>query len=123
MLVKEKEEFVFLGPGLSTQEMDAEFKKLYDSLITYKVNIFHLVDTVCKDCDTGDRLAMNIAERDSTLLQRLVAKECEQRRMLRKTQKESVLDQLRGKAQAAVSVDQILDARDESLKDQSVIRK
>jgi hypothetical protein len=123
MVVKEKEEFLFLGPGLSTQEMDAEFKKLYDSLITYKVNIFHLVDTVCKDCDTGDRLAMNIAERDSTLLQRLVAKECEQRRMLRKTQKESVLDQLRGKAQAAVSVDQILDARDESLKDQSVIRK
>jgi hypothetical protein len=123
MVVKEKEEFLFLGPGLSTQEMDAEFKKLYDSLITYKVNIFHLVDTICKDCDTGDRLAMNIAERDSTLLQRLVAKECEQRRMLRKTQKESVLDQLRGKAQAAVSVDQILDARDESLKDQSVIRK
>jgi len=123
MVVKEKEELVFFGPGLSTQEMDVEFKKLYDSLITYKVNIFHLVDTVCKDCEAGDRLAMNIAERDSALLQRLVAKECEQRRMLRKAQKESVLDQLRGKAQAASSVNQILDARDESLKNPSVYRK
>ena len=39
MVVKEKEELVFFGPGMSTQEMDVEFKKLYDSLITYKVNI------------------------------------------------------------------------------------
>jgi hypothetical protein len=100
--------------------MDVEFKKLYDSLIAYKFNIFHLVDTVCKDCEAGDRLAMNIAERDSALLQRLVAKECEQRRMMRKAQKESVLDQLRGKAQAAASMNQILDARDESLKTESV---
>ncbi|HEX9913355.1 MAG TPA: hypothetical protein VGB32_00395 [Candidatus Bathyarchaeia archaeon] len=115
MVVKEKEELVFFGPGMSTQEMDVEFKKLYDSLITYKSNIFHLVDTVCNDCDAGVRLAMNIAERDSALLQRLVAKECEQRRMLKKAQKESVLDQLRGKT-GIPSVDQVLAARDVSLK-------
>lgn len=115
MVVKEKEELVFFGPGMSTQEMDVEFKKLYDSLITYKSNIFHLVDTVCNDCEAGVRLAMNIAERDSALLQRLVAKECEQRRMLKKAQKESVMDQLRGKT-GAPSVDQVLAARDVSLK-------
>jgi hypothetical protein len=107
---------VFFGAGLSNQEIDMEFKKLYDSLIAYKNNIFHLVNTVCKDCETGDRLALNIAERDSALLQRLVAKECEQRRMLRKTQKESVLDELRGEVQKTASAEQILDARDESLK-------
>jgi hypothetical protein len=60
---------------------------------------------------------MNIAERDSALLQRLVAKECDQRRMMNKAQKESILDQLRGKVPDA-SVDQVLAARDVSLKNE-----
>ena len=37
---------VFFGPGLTNQELDGEFKKLYDSLMVYKSNIFHLVDTI-----------------------------------------------------------------------------
>jgi hypothetical protein len=61
---------VSIGAGLSTQEMDVEFKKLYDSHLDYKNNIFHLVDTICSDCEAVERLAMNIAERDSSLLQR-----------------------------------------------------
>ena len=108
---KDSEEVVFFGPGMTNQEMDSEFKKLYDSLIVYKSNIFHLVDNVCKDCETGDRLALNIAERDSALLQRLVAKECERRRMERKTEKESVLAQLRAEDLKGLTVDQILNAR------------
>ncbi|HUV54201.1 MAG TPA: hypothetical protein VMW03_03240 [Candidatus Krumholzibacteriaceae bacterium] len=110
------EEMFFFGPGLTNQEMDKEFKTLYDSLIVYKDNIFHLVDTVCTDCDAGDRLARNIAERDTALLQRLVSKECEQRHMKRKAKKESVVDQLRAESQKPLSLEQILNARTASMK-------
>ena len=110
---------MFFGAGKTVQEMDSEFKKLYDSLIIYKNNIFHLIDTLCNDCDAGERLAINIAERDSALLQRLVAKECDQRRMARKATKESVLDQLRKEKTPAMSVDQILQFRQSSMKDNS----
>lgn len=82
-----EENLVFLGPGVSNHDMDMEFKKLYDSLIAYKNNIFHLVDTLCTDCEERDRLALNIAERDSALVQRLVAKEVE-RRNTRRTLKQ-----------------------------------
>jgi hypothetical protein len=111
-----EEEMFFFGPGLTNQEMDNEFKKLYDSLMVYKDNIFHLVDTVCTDCDAGDRLARNIAERDTALLQRLVSKECEQRSMRRKAKKKSVVDQLRAESQKPLSLEQILTARTASMK-------
>jgi len=111
-----EEEMFFFGPGLTNQEMDNEFKKLYDSLMVYKDNIFHLVDTVCTDCDAGDRLARNIAERDTALLQRLVSKECEQRHMRRKAKKTSVVDQLRAESQKPLSLEQILTARTASMK-------
>jgi hypothetical protein len=111
-----EEEMFFIGPGLTNQEMDNEFKKLYDSLMVYKNNIFHLVDTVCTDCDAGDRLARNIAERDTALLQRLVSKECEQRHMRRKAKRESVVDQLRAESQKPLSLEQILNARTASMK-------
>ena len=110
------EEMFFFGPGLTNQEMDNEFKKLYDSLMTYKNNIFHLVDTVCTDCDAGDRLARNIAERDTALLQRLVSRECEQRNMRRKAKRESVVNQLRAESQKPLSLEQILNARTASMK-------
>ena len=110
------EEMFFFGPGLTNQEMDNEFKKLYDSLMVYKNNIFHLVNTVCTDCDAGDRLARNIAERDTALLQRLVSRECEQRHMKRKAKKESVVDQLRAESQKPLSLEQILNARTTSMK-------
>jgi hypothetical protein len=113
----EKDNLVFFGAGVTNQEMDVEFKKLYDSLLSYKNNIFHLVDTICNDCEAGERLAMNIAERDSALLQRLVAKECDQRRMVRKAGKESVLDQLRKGESPEMTVNQILKSRSESLKE------
>ena len=83
------EELVFLGPGISNQVMDMEFKRLYDSLIAYKNNVFHLVDTLCTDCEARDRLALNIAERDSALVQRLVAKEVSQRNNMRNIRKNS----------------------------------
>ena len=111
-----EEEMFFIGPGLTNQEMDNEFKKLYDSLMVYKDNIFHLVNTVCTDCDAGDRLARNIAERDTALLQRLVSKECEQRHMRRKAKKESVVDQLRAESQKPLSLEQIQNARTASMK-------
>jgi hypothetical protein len=110
------EEMFFFGPGLTNQEMDNEFKKLYDSLMTYKNNIFHLVDTVCTDCDAGDRLARNIAERDTALLQRLVSRECEQRNMRRKAKRESVVNQLRAESQKPLSLEQILNSRTASMK-------
>ncbi|MCB2172736.1 cytochrome P450 [archaeon] len=119
MGLDEKDNLVFFGAGVTNQEMDVEFKKLYDSLLSYKNNIFHLVDTICNDCEAGERLAMNIAERDSALLQRLVAKECDQRRMVRKAGKESVLDQLRRGESPEMTVNQILQSRSESLKDSS----
>ena len=83
------EELVFLGPGISNQVMDMEFKRLYESLIAYKNNVFHLVDTLCTDCEARDRLALNIAERDSALVQRLVAKEVSQRNNMRNIRKNS----------------------------------
>jgi len=108
---------VFFGPGLTNQELDNEFKTLYDSLMVYKNNIFHLVDTVCTDCEAGDRLARNIAERDTALLQRLVCKECEQRQMRRKAKKESVVEQLRAEGKKTLSLEAIMNARVGSMKD------
>jgi len=114
---QEDDEAVFFGPGLTNQELDNEFKKLYDSLIVYKNNIFHLVDTVCTDCEAGDRLARNIAERDTALLQRLVYKECEQRQMRRKSKKESVVEQLKAEGKETLSLESIMNARVGSMKD------
>jgi len=114
---QEDDEAVFFGPGLTNQELDNEFKKLYDSLMVYKNNIFHLVDTVCTDCEAGDRLARNIAERDTALLQRLVYKECEQRQMRRKSKKESVVEQLRAEGKETLSLESIMNARVGSMKD------
>ena len=108
---------IFFGADMSTQEMDVEFKKLYDDLLSYKKNIFHLVDTICSDCEAGERLAINIAERDSSLLQRLVAKECESRRMVRKEGMESVQEQLRVEVPLEVSVQQVLQERESSIED------
>ena len=84
-----EEDLVFLGPGISNQVMDMEFKRLYDSLIAYKNNVFHLVDTLCTECEARDRLALNIVERDSSLVQRLVAKEVSQRNNMRNIRKNS----------------------------------
>jgi hypothetical protein len=112
-------ELVIFEAGLSPQEMDVEFKKLYDSLLGYKNNIFHVVDTICSDCEAGERLAMNIAERDSALLQRLVAKECESRNMIRKASKESVMDQQRKEGSLEVSVHKILKTRESSIEEDS----
>ncbi len=117
MGMNEKENLVFFGAGVSNQEMDVEFKKLYDSLIAYKNNIFHLVDTLCNDGEAAERLAMNIAERDSALLQRLVAKECDRRRMSRKTEKESVLEELRKEGSSKIPLQKILEVRSETLKE------
>lgn len=114
---QDDDEAVFFGPGLTNQELDNEFKKLYDSLMVYKNNIFHLVDTVCTDCEAGDRLARNIAERDTALLQRLVYKECEQRQMRRKSKKESVVEQLRAEGKETLSLESIMNARVGSMKD------
>ncbi len=108
---EDTENLVFLGPGVTNQEMDMEFKKLYDSLIAYKNNVFHLVDTICTDCDERDRLALNIVERDSTLVQQLVAKECSKRSMRRSVKKSSVQDELHNEKKSEPTVQKILQMR------------
>ena len=118
MSIDEKDSLVFFGAGMTNQQMDVEFKKLYDSLLIYKNNIFHLVDTICNDCDAGEHLAMNIAERDSALIQRLVAKEVDLRRMARKAKKDSVLEELRKEGSPELMLQSILHARSDSFKDQ-----
>ena len=117
MGLNEKNNLVFFGAGVTNQQLDMEFKKLYDSLLVYKHNIFHLVDTICNDCDAGERLAMNIAERDTALLQRLVAKEIDLRRMSRKAGKESILEELRKEETPEQTLQSILQARADSLKE------
>ncbi len=92
---EDSENLVFLGPGVTNQEMDLEFNRLYDSLIVYKKNVFHLVDAICNDCEEWDRLALNIVERDTALVQQLVAKECAKRSMRRSGKLGSVLDDLK----------------------------
>jgi len=113
----EKASLVFIGSGVTSQEMDVEFKKLYDSLVAYKDHIFRLVDKICEDCEAAEVLAMNIAERDSVLLQQLVAKECEKRNMTRNLRKKSLLTELE-KESSEPSVDEILRTRSDLLKDQ-----
>jgi hypothetical protein len=112
-----RDDLVLSGADITSQEMDVEFKILYDSLLAYKNNIFHLVDTICCDCDAGERLAMNIAERDSSLLQQLVAKECDSRRMVRKAGVESSLKQRLEDGVQSIPVEQILKIRGASLRD------
>ncbi len=111
MGLKDGEDLIFYGSGLSNQEMDIEFRKLYDSLIAYKENIFHLVDKMCKNDEIKDRLAMNIAERDCALIQRLVAKNCEQRQMLRKAEKKAVIEKIREDDKQELTVKDFLDVR------------
>ena len=60
---------------------------------------------------------MNIAERDSALLQRLVAKEIDLRRMSRKAGKESILEELRREDTPEQTLQSILQARADSLKE------
>lgn len=111
----ENEDLVFLGPGISNQEMDLEFKRLYDSLIAYKNNVFHLVDTICADSEERDRLALNIVERDCTLVQQLVAKECSRREMMRAVRKRSVQNSP-DEDSKELAVDELLQSRSMVLK-------
>ena len=119
MGIDSKDSLVLSGADLTSHEMDVEFKILYDSLLAYKSNIFHLVDAICRDRESGERLAMNIAERDSSLLQQLVAKECESRRMVRKTGTESSQEQRLEDGAKSVPVEHILNLRESSLRDAS----
>jgi len=112
-----KDNLVFSGADITSQEMDAEFKKLYDSLLAYKNNIFNLIDSICSECEAGERLAMNIAERDSSLLQSLVAKECESRKMVRKAVNESIQEQRLKDGDQGVPVEHVLEVRESSLRD------
>ena len=108
---EKNEKLVFLGPGITNHEMDLEFRRLYDSLIAYKNNVFHLVDTICTDCEERDRLALNIVERDTTLVQQLVAKECSKRSMRRSRDKGSVLDELKNERKSEPTVKKVLHTR------------
>jgi hypothetical protein len=112
-----KDTLVFSGADITSQEMDAEFKKLYDGLLAYKNNIFNLIDSICSECEAGERLAMNIAERDSFLLQNLVAKECESRKMVRKAVNESIQEQRLKDGDQGVPVEHVLEVRESSLRD------
>ncbi|MBT5643326.1 hypothetical protein HN807_03640 [Candidatus Bathyarchaeota archaeon] len=111
------DDLVLSGADITGPEMDVEFKILYDSLLAYKNYIFHLVDAISCDCEAGERLAMNIAERDSSLLQQLVAKECDSRRMVRKAGVESSLEQRLEDGVQSIPVEQILKIRGASLRD------
>ena len=112
----ENEDYVFLGPGITNQEMDVEFKRLYDSLIAYKNNVFHLVDAICTDSDERDRLALNIVEKDCTLVHQLVAKECSRREMMRAVRKRSVQENLDVDGASELTVDKLLQSRSMVLK-------
>jgi hypothetical protein len=101
---------------ITSKDMDLEFRKLYDSLIAYKNNIFRLVDTICSSSDAGECLAMNMAERDSELLQRLVANECDHRRMARKAEKQPINGQIESKT-PELTVQKILQLRSSAVKD------
>jgi hypothetical protein len=108
---EDKEDLVFLGPGVTNHEMNQEFKKLYDSLMVYKENVFHLVDTICTDCEAKDRLALNIVQRDTTLVQQLVAKECSKRSMMRSVTKNSVQEELPNEKESEPTVQKVLQTR------------
>lgn len=58
-------------------------------------------------------------EKDSSLLQRLVAKECEHRHILMKPHKESGLDQLKDEETKGLSFKEIMEAMDEVLPDKA----
>jgi len=112
-----KDNLLYFGADVTNQEMDVEFKKLYDNLLAYKNNIFRLIDSICSECEAGELLAMDIAERDSFLLQSLVAKECESRRMVRKAGIESILEHGRNDGAKGVPIKQVLKVRESSLRD------
>jgi hypothetical protein len=78
-------EVIYFGPGLKNEEIDETLSKLYEKLLDYVRSIFELVEKFCPGYDDQARLALNIAETDGNLLQRLVAKECEKRRELMRT--------------------------------------
>jgi len=79
---EQKEEIFYFGPGLKNDEIDEKFTKLYEKLQDYCKSIFELVESLCPKSEDQIRLALNIAETDGNVLQRLVAKECERRREL-----------------------------------------
>lgn len=79
--VKEEEEIVYFGPGLTNEEIDKNFNKLYKHLLDYTEEVFNLVKQLCPNTEDQIRLALNIGETDGNLLLRLVEKECEKRHL------------------------------------------
>lgn len=65
--------------SLKTEELDGEFKKLYQQLLNYVNCICDEVEVMCNKNPDRLRLALNIAESDGSVLELLVMKECDKR--------------------------------------------
>lgn len=91
---EQNEEIFYFGPGLKNDEIDEKFTKLYEKLQDYCKSIFELVESLCPKSEDQIRLALNIAETDGNVLQRLVAKECERRRELMRIKEQTPMPEV-----------------------------
>lgn len=103
-------DIIYFGPGLKNEEIDERFSKLYGKLLDYIRSIFELVEQFCPGCDNQVRLALNIAEMDGNLMQRLVSKECEKRLELMKMN-ESHISQITMNNATNNDINHIINAR------------
>lgn len=76
---EEKEDVITFGLGIKDEEIDNEFKILYNDLLKYVNKICDTVTSLCHSDANKRRLALNIAESDGHILERLVEKECKKR--------------------------------------------
>lgn len=73
----EEEELILLA--MAQLAIDSEYKKLYYRLLDYVKCICNQAETICREGAARRRLAVNIAEADGSVLERIVAQECERR--------------------------------------------
>ena len=84
---KTEDDYVYVGPGKTNNEIDLALTELYDNLLKYKDAIFNVTEKLSPNFEDQLRLAINIAETDGELLKKLVIKDCNKKRELKKVEK------------------------------------
>jgi hypothetical protein len=74
-----EEEIFFYGVGMKNEEIEKEFKELYQQLLHYVESVCNVVEKIAAGSKDHRRIALDIAEADGRVLKQLVMKECDKR--------------------------------------------
>lgn len=74
-----EEEILFYGAGMKNEDIEKEFKELYQQLLHYSESICNVVEKIAAGSKDHRRIALDLAETDGRFLVQLVIKECDKR--------------------------------------------